>query len=297
MVVHEPVLRDEVVSALVAARGGTFVDCTVGLGGHARALLEAGATRLIGIDRDRESLSIARDALRGWGDRVDLVHADFREIDRVLDWLGIDLVSGIVSDLGMSSYQLEAEGRGFSFQREAPLDMRMDRSTGRTLGDLLDAVSEEQLANVIFRYGEERHSRRIARAIVEARRGGRLSTTSHLAETVRRAIPRRAQAARLDPATRTFQALRIWTNDELSGLDDYLAASCRRLEEGGRLAVIAFHSLEDRVVKHTFRRLSADPAARMVVVTRRPVTASEDELERNPRSRSAKLRVIERVAA
>lgn len=290
---HVPVMRDEVVSLLEPGRGGRFVDCTVGLGGHARALLEAGASSLIGLDRDPMALERAREALAGWADRVDLVHADFRELGAVLDSRGIGTVRGILADLGVSSMQLDMEGRGFSFRRDEPLDMRMDPTRGETAADLLARVDEAELADVIFRFGEERHSRRIARAIVSARAREPLTTTGQLAAVVRAAIPRKGWQ-RIDPATRTFQAIRIWVNRELEGLDVFLTAAAARLEEGGRLAVIAFHSLEDRIVKQTFRALAGEPAFRLV--TKRPLTASAQEVDENPRARSARLRALERVA-
>jgi 16S rRNA (cytosine1402-N4)-methyltransferase len=190
--------------------------------------------------------------------------------------------------------QLDAEGRGFSFRRDEPLDMRMDRSQGPTAADLVRDAREEDLANAIFAFGEERFSRRIARAIVEARRAAPIATTGQLAAIVRRAIPRRGYQ-RIDPATRTFQALRIWVNRELEGLDEFLAEASRRLIAGARLAVITFHSLEDRIVKHAFRALGRGEAT-LRVLTRRPVTPGDDEVARNPRARSAKLRAIERLA-
>jgi 16S rRNA (cytosine1402-N4)-methyltransferase len=198
-----------------------------------------------------------------------------------------------VADLGLSSFQLAAEGRGFSFQRDDPLDMRMDRSRGRTVAELIAGVTETDLADVIFRYGEERYSRRIARAIGDASRAGGLVTTRDLAAVIRRAIPRRGHA-RLDPATRTFQALRIWTNAELDGLDRFLQAAAERLRPGRRLVVITFHSLEDRIVKHTFRSLHQGGEAGVTVLTKKPVVPGEAEVARNPRSRSAKLRAIEK---
>ena len=291
---HEPVMVTETVALLAPARGGLFVDCTVGLGGHSRALLEAGASRILGLDRDTDALQIARDTLAGFGDRVELVHADYRELDRVLDARGITGIDGALADLGVSSMQFDAEGRGFSFRRDEPLDMRMDRTQGPTAADLLATVGEESLANVIFQYGEERYSRRIARSIVAARQEAPIETTGALARLVRRAIPRRGYQ-RIDPATRTFQALRIWVNRELEGLDTFLADAARRLLGGARLAVITFHSLEDRIVKHAFRAFErAETALR--VVTRRPLDPGDEELARNPRSRSAKLRAIERLA-
>jgi 16S rRNA (cytosine1402-N4)-methyltransferase len=291
---HEPVMVDEVLSLLAPARGGLFVDCTVGLGGHGAALLSAGATRLIGLDRDEDALRIARERLALFADRVELVHSDYRELSRVLDERDLKAVDGILADLGISSLQLDAEGRGFSFRRDEPLDMRMDRSQGPTAADLIAAATETDLADIIFQFGEERHSRRVARAIVHARQGARIETTGALADVVRRAVPSRGYQ-RIDPATRTFQALRIWVNRELDGLDAFLGDAARRLLAGARFAVITFHSLEDRIVKHTFRALAAAGDA-WRVLTRKPVVPGDEEIARNPRARSAKLRAIERLA-
>ena len=291
---HEPVMVPEVVEMLVPSRGGLFVDCTVGLGGHSRALLAAGTTRILGLDRDPKALALAFEALAEFSDRVDLVHADYRELDRVFDERRVDRVAGTLADLGVSSMQFDAEGRGFSFRRDEPLDMRMDQSRGRTVADLLREVDETQLADVIFRYGEERASRRVARAIVFARRESPIETTGRLAAIVRRAVPHKGHQ-RIDPATRTFQALRIWVNSELEGLDAFLVTAARRLLANARLAVITFHSLEDRIVKHTFRAMEkADAGLR--ILTKRPLVPSDDEVARNPRARSAKLRAIERFA-
>jgi 16S rRNA (cytosine1402-N4)-methyltransferase len=286
---HEPVLLAEVLEALDPARGGTFVDCTVGLGGHARALLEAGAARVMGFDRDRDALAIAAGRLAPFGDRVVLVHGDYREMPSALGARGIERVAGVLADLGVSSMQLEAEGRGFSFRRDEPLDMRMDRSTGPTAAELLRDVGEEDLANVIFRFGEERHSRRIARAI----KARTFSTTGELADVVRRAVPHRGYQ-RIDPATRTFQALRIWVNRELDGLDGFVRDAVGVLAPGGRAAVISFHSLEDRVIKHTMRELERDGVVRLL--SRKPIGPSDEETDRNPRARSAKLRAAERLS-
>jgi 16S rRNA (cytosine1402-N4)-methyltransferase len=287
-------LLNEVVELLDPSRGGLFVDCTVGLGGHARAMLAAGATRLLGLDRDRRALEIAAQALAPWQDRAELVHADYRELPAVVAARGIDGVDGALADLGVSSMQFDSPGRGFSFRRDEPLDMRMDQSTGPTAAELLAAVEEADLADVIYRYGEERFSRRIARRIVEARRAMPIATTTQLAEIVRRALPRKGYQ-RIDPATRTFQALRIWVNRELDDLDLFLTAAARLLRRGARFAVITFHSLEDRVVKHTFRALAAGEDA-MRLLTKKPIVPDESELARNPRARSAKLRAIERLA-
>jgi 16S rRNA (cytosine1402-N4)-methyltransferase len=291
---HEPVLVAETVGLLDPSRGGLFVDCTVGLGGHARAVLAGGATRLIGLDRDTTALSIAAEALAEWQDRVELVHADFRDLPGVLAARGIDVIAGALADLGVSSMQFDAEGRGFSFRRDEPLDMRMDQTQGPTAADLVADADEEDLANVIFQYGEERYSRRIARKLVEARRTGRIATTGQLAQLVRRAVPHKGYQ-RIDPATRTFQALRIWVNRELEGLDGFLVEVSKLLGAGARLAVITFHSLEDRIVKHAFRALAAGEDA-LRVLTRKPVIPGEAEVARNPRARSAKLRAIERLA-
>jgi 16S rRNA (cytosine1402-N4)-methyltransferase len=292
-------MTGEVLQYLQPERGGVFVDCTVGLGGHARALLEAGATRLLGLDRDRDALAIARQTLAPWAARVDLVHADYHEVDTILDARKIATIDGALADLGVSSLQLDAPGRGFSFQRDEPLDMRMDQSSGDRAADLLARASERELADAIFQYGEERYSRRIARALVAARQDAPVSTTGRLASIVRRAIPRRG-FMRIDPATRTFQALRIWLNRELEGLDHFVVTIANRLRIGGRLAVITFHSLEDRIIKRTFRDLASDvpktKPAGMRILTKKPLTPGNDELERNPRARSAKLRVAEKVA-
>ncbi len=304
---HVPVLLDDVRALLQPERGGTFVDCTVGLAGHARMLLEGGATRLIGIDRDTDALVHAREALTAFGDRVTLVHADYREFGAVLDRLGVGDVAGVLADLGVSSMQLDADGRGFSFRRDEPLDMRMDRTRGETAAELIDRADEKELADVIYQFGEERRSRQVARAIVSARQLGPIATTARLAEIVRKAVAAR-RWQRIDPATRTFQALRIWVNRELDGLDVFIGRAAARLQTGGRLAVIAFHSLEDRVVKHTLRELSrprplderavpgqAAPPALLQLLTKHPVIATDAEAAANPRARSAKLRAAVRV--
>jgi 16S rRNA (cytosine1402-N4)-methyltransferase len=281
----------EVIEQMEPARGGVFVDCTVGLGGHARALVDAGASRLIGLDRDPAAVAAARDALSGFGDRVEVVHADYRRMAEVLDERGVAKVDGVLADLGVSSMQLDAPGRGFSFRQDDPLDMRMDTTAGPTAAEALRDVDERSLADVIYEFGEERHSRRVARAIVAARERGSIETTGQLAEIVRRAIPRKGYT-RIDPATRTFQAIRIWVNRELEGLDGFLGVATRRLADGGRMAVITFHSLEDRIVKHTLRALAAEHAG-LRIRTKRPLVPSEAEIGRNPRARSAKLRAVE----
>ena len=291
---HVPVMTAEILQFLRPEHGGLFVDCTVGLGGHARALLEAGATRLVGLDRDLDALSRAAETLAPWRERVELVHADYRAIADVLNARQIAVVDGTLADLGVSSMQFDAPGRGFSFQRDEPLDMRMDRSQGETAADFIARATEVELADTIFRYGEERFSRRIARALVETRRQTPVTTTAQLASIVRRSIPRRGYT-RIDPATRTFQALRIWVNRELDGLDRFLEVAVSRLRAGARFAIITFHSLEDRIVKHTLRGLERREAL-IRVLTKKPLTPDENEVQRNPRARSAKLRVAERMA-
>ncbi|MGE0862475.1 MAG: 16S rRNA (cytosine(1402)-N(4))-methyltransferase RsmH [Vicinamibacterales bacterium] len=291
---HVPVLLDEVRTLLQPERGGTFVDCTLGLGGHSRMLLESGAARVIGIDRDTDAIAIAKGELEAFADRVTVVHADYRDIAAVLDAQGIAEVAGLLADFGVSSMQLDAEGRGFSFRRDEPLDMRMDRSRGETAADLIERVDETELADVIYRFGEERRSRQVARAIVTARQQSPITTTGRLAEIVRRGVAARGWQ-RIDPATRTFQALRIWVNRELDELDSFIGRAASRLQVGGRLALISFHSLEDRVVKHTLRDLARGDEAAIKVLTKHPVIAGDAEAAVNPRARSAKLRAAERV--
>jgi 16S rRNA (cytosine1402-N4)-methyltransferase len=286
------VLLEESLLFLRPERGGIYVDCTLGLGGHTEALVSRGATRVIGIDRDAEALAIAKERLAAVAGRVELVHADYRALPAVLSERGITAVDGILADLGASSLQFDSEGRGFSFRRDEPLDMRMDRSSGPTAADLVNAARETELADVIFRYGEDRQSRRIARAIVASRP---VTTTGALAAIVRRAIPGRGWQ-RIDPATRTFQAFRIWVNGELEDLDTFVKTAARHLAPAARLCVISFHSLEDRIVKHTMRGLASEEN-KLQILTKKPIVPDEVEVGRNPRSRSAKLRAIERQAA
>jgi 16S rRNA (cytosine1402-N4)-methyltransferase len=290
---HEPVLVAEVVEALRPKGDGRYVDATLGLGGHTRALLAAGAGHVIGIDRDRRALDEAALGLGEAGGRVEFVHADYRELATLATARHWDPLDGVLVDLGVSSFQLDDPARGFSFRAAGPLDMRMDPSRGTPLSTRLAAVDAETLADVIWQFGEERHSRRIARAIVEARDRGGLGDTTALASVVRRASGGRGWQ-RVDPATRTFQALRIWVNEELEGLDRFIEDAVALLGQGGRFVAIAFHSLEDRIVKHTVRRLAVERPG-VSVVTRRPVTPGDDECARNPRARSARMRVVERT--
>jgi 16S rRNA (cytosine1402-N4)-methyltransferase len=301
MTAHVPVLTAETLEYLRPDRGGLFVDCTVGLGGHTRALLEAGATRVIGLDRDLDALAAARTVLSPWAERVELIHADYRQLGDVLDRSGIGEgeIDGAMADLGVSSLQFDTPGRGFSFQRDEPLDMRMDQSGGDTAAALIARATEEELADAIYAYGEERFSRRIARAIARERSEQPIVTTGRLAAIIRRAVPHRGYQ-RIDPATRTFQALRIWVNGELEGLDAFVKVAARRLRAGARLVMISFHSLEDRIVKHTLRALAdpgqGDQGAMIRILTKRPIVAGDAETGRNPRARSAKLRAAERLA-
>jgi 16S rRNA (cytosine1402-N4)-methyltransferase len=287
---HVSVLPSEVLHALQPAPGQTLVDATVGAGGHARLLAErvAPAGRVIGLDQDPAMLDLARPRLDGLP--VTLVHANFDRLRQVLDDQGIDAADGVLADLGFCSDQLEDAGRGFSFQEEGPLDMRMDPTEGEPAGDLLRRLNERDLADLIFQYGEERFSRRIARKIVEVRRRAPLTTTAQLAQLVRGCVPRpKGRRHPIDPATRVFQALRIAVNDELGALDRLLAALPGCVKPGGRAVIISFHSLEDRRVKQAFRDRSA-----WEVLTAKPVQATEEEVRGNPRARAAKLRAARR---
>lgn len=307
---HRPVLLRETIELLAPERGGLFIDCTLGLGGHSEAILQAADNaRVIGIDRDHEAISAARKRLTRFGSRFRAVHADFRDITRVLAEAKVKSVRGILADLGVSSLQLDSPSRGFSFRHDAPLDMRMDvTSHAATAAQLLGRLSEEEIARLIFEYGEERRSRPIARKIVERRaRGEPLQTTRELAELIERAVGGK-RGRRIHPATRTFQALRIAVNHELERLDEFIEEAIDLLQTDGRLAVISFHSLEDRIVKRALRRLSGhcecppraphcSCGARRAVelLTRRPITPTADEIAENPRSRSAKLRAGRRI--
>ncbi|HLL71219.1 MAG TPA: 16S rRNA (cytosine(1402)-N(4))-methyltransferase RsmH [Pyrinomonadaceae bacterium] len=308
---HRPVLPAESIRYLAPERGGLFVDATLGLGGHSEALLEASPqVRVIGIDRDREALQFATARLARFGERFRAVHANFKEIASLLEDAGEPSVSGVLADLGVSSLQFDSIERGFSFRHDAPLDMRMDAvgEEEETAAELLARLPEEEIARIIFEYGEERKSRRIARWIVERREEGRaIERTTELAELVARAVGHK-RTDRIHPATRTFQALRIAVNHELEGLEAFLEASVDLLQPSGRLVVISFHSLEDRVVKRSLRRLAgqcecdrrlpvcACGARRAVeILTRRPVTPAEAELDTNPRARSAKLRACRKL--
>ena len=306
---HHPVMVQEVLRLLRCDQGAVIVDATLGLGGHARAILEKiePGGLLIGIDRDRESLEIARLRLADHAGSMRLFHDNFKNLPLVLNNLGAKPVDGILLDLGVSSYQLLSPERGFSFQSDAMLDMRMDQSQRLTAADLVNDLPEEQLADVIFRYGEERFARRIAAAIAAERRRGPITRSSQLSQIVSQAVKVRGYR-RIHSATRTFQALRIAVNRELEGLEEFLQNAVSFVKPGGRIVVISFHSLEDRIVKTAFRKLSGQcicdrppelcKCSREVlarVITRRPATPTSSELGANPRSRSARLRAVERV--
>lgn len=289
---HVPVMVDEVMSFLNCAPGRTYVDATLGGGGHALEILKRSAPdgMLVGTEWDEEAFSEAGKTLHCFGNRIKLFRENFVHLP---DLMNPESADGILLDLGLSSIQLEKEERGFSFKGEGPLDMRMDRRMNETAADLVNRLSSEQLASLLSRYGEERWAKRIARAIVQEREREPIRTTGVLRKIVHRAIPRRFHSRRIDPATRAFQALRIRVNDELENLERFLESGWRILKKGGRMCVLSFHSLEDRLVKETFRAL--DKKGEIVVLTKRPMVPSEAERKRNPRSRSAKLRCAEKM--
>jgi 16S rRNA (cytosine1402-N4)-methyltransferase len=293
---HVPVLHDEILAWLQPAAGGTYVDCTVGNGGHAAAILSASGPdgRLLGFDADPDAVTVAQARLAEFGDRATIVNASFRELTAVADAHDFRPVDGIVMDLGISSRQLDVGGRGFSFRRDEPLDMRFDPTRGESASDFLNHADEAEIADILFQYGDEYRSRRVARVIVRQRERAPITTTQDLVHAVEQALgPKRG---RIHPATKSFQALRIAVNDELGALEETLPAAASLLGPGGRLAVISFHSLEDRRVKQ-FLRAGGALDAPLAELTRKPVVPSPDESARNPRARSAKLRVAERKPA
>lgn len=292
---HVPVLAEQVMQFLDAKPGETIVDATVGLGGHAHLIAKSLGPEgtLVAIDQDVRSLEAAQ--AKAWGCNVHWVHNNFANLWSVLRSLGVNSVDGVLADLGVSSPQLDQSERGFSFRQPGPLDMRMDASRGETAADLVHRLSERDLANIFWEFGEERYSRRVAAAIVQERKKQPFRSTTQLAEVVRRAIPVRKgpkgkRGPSIDPATRVFQALRIAVNDELGSLDALLDSLPSVVGAGGRAVLISFHSLEDRRVKNAFRQRE-----HWEVLTKKPVTASDQEVARNPRSRSAKLRAARRI--
>lgn len=286
--IHQPVLLEEVVSWLAPVAGGIYVDGNLGMGGHTRAILEASNPdgRVIGFDWDSDALTLARKNLASYGERVIYVRRNFAELDEVLKELHFSMVDGILLDLGLSSLQLDISGRGFSFQGSEPLDMRMDNRIGETAADLLNHCSEEELADILYYYGDERQARRIAAYIADERKKEKFSTTSQLVSIIEKAVPRRFHPRKIHVATRTFQALRIAVNSELDNLEKILTHGFQYIRPGGRFCVISFHSLEDRLVKRQFSKNDA-----VQVLTQKPVIATEAEEKANPRSRSAKMRV------
>jgi len=300
---HIPVLVEEVISLLGCAPHRIYVDATLGGGGHALEILKRTEPdgKLIGIEWDEEAIAEARKVLGPFGERVRIFRENFAHLSRLLREIGTESVDGILLDLGLSSIQFEGQGRGFSFRGESPLDMRMDQRTEETAADLVNTLPLKELEEIFWTYGEERWARRIAKAIGDERDRRRIETTQALSKIVYQAIPKRFQSRKLDPATRTFQALRIRVNHELENLKQVLEEGWPFLKGGGRMCVISFHSLEDRIVKQTFRRLErGEPGGLnqqklMQILTPKPMTPSEKEERENPRSRSAKLRCAERV--
>ncbi|MGA2404965.1 MAG: 16S rRNA (cytosine(1402)-N(4))-methyltransferase RsmH [Syntrophobacteraceae bacterium] len=307
---HIPVMLGPVIELLNCKPGGIYVDGTIGGGGYARSILEKSAAEgvVLGLDWDWEAIERVRERLGGYGKRLILEKADFADIRRVLHEHGIMEVDGIAVDLGVSSFQLEDPQRGFSFMNEGPLDMRMNRGLPQTAAELVNTLPEKDLADLIYRYGEERLSRRIARAIAAARKRSRIANTRELAELIWKTVPRTRDSFRIHPATRTFQALRIAVNREIDSLERFLPEALDVLKPGGRLCVVAFHSLEDRVVKEALKnwsrscrcpreRVACECEGRPLVrlLTKKALRPSPDEVERNPRARSARLRAIEKL--
>ena len=308
---HKSVLLQETVEMLDPQAGEIFVDCTLGLGGHTEAILQAAENvRVIGIDQDTEAIRFATERLAVFGERIKIFHANFADIQSVLESAGVQKVNGVLADLGVSSLQFDSGERGFSFRFDAPLDMRMDVDSGyETAAEMLERLSEEEIAGLIYKYGEEKRSRRIARRIVWKREIGEpVKTTRELAETVEKAIGRGKSKDKIHPATRTFQALRIAVNREIEILEEFVRDAVDCLKSEGKLAVITFHSLEDRVVKQTFQKLAGKCTCpprlpqcvcgaekRIEILTRKPIVPSAIETAENPRARSAKLRVCRKA--
>ena len=307
---HISVLPEEVLEALAPRSGGVYVDGTLGGAGHAGLILSASSPQgqLIGFDRDAEAIAVAKLRLAPFGDRVRIFRRNFADIAATLSEIGVDGIDGFVLDLGVSSHQLDREERGFSFMNDAPLDMRMDRSAGPSAADLVNTLPEGELCRIITEYGEERWAKRVASFIVKARDEHPIETTLELVDVIKGAIPKAKWEERLHPATRTFQALRIAVNEELKSLEDGLSDLLKLLRKGGRGAVISFHSLEDRIVKESFRDAAAGCTCpkglpgcvcgrvpQFKVITRKPLRAGDEEVAANPRSRSARLRVVEKI--
>lgn len=297
VVFHQPVLVSELVACLNVKSSGIYLDGTLGTGGHALAVLQSLSPTglLIGCDQDGEALALAQKRLAEFGERVHFHQTNFSEVKAVLNQEGLAAVDGIYLDLGISALQLESPQRGFSFSKEGPIDMRMNPEAGMTAAQKIRAANVKELEHVLAEYGEERYAKRIAIVLKEKMRSGKLNTTLDLANTIREIYPPTARHPRIHPATRTFQALRIWVNGELEALKEFLEAAPVLLRAGGRLVIIAYHSLEDRMVKQTFRRL-AQTQEGFEMITKKPIQASERETAMNPRARSAKLRALARCA-
>jgi len=294
---HIPVMLGEVIDYLKLSPGQIIVDATLGTGGHAQEILKriAPGGRLIGIDRDIDSLDICRQRLSEFKDSFELVHASFVDLDQVLQKLGIEKIDGIIFDLGISTYQLRNTERGFSFQEEGPLDMRLDKSSYISAYDLVNSLNENEISHMLWNFGQERWHNRIARLLVQERKNEPITTTKQLANLVMRAIPYKYRKSyyRIHPATRTFQAVRIAVNRELEILGSAVKKAIAILKKQARICVISFHSLEDRVIKHTFRALKSEGL--IEIITAKPLTPSQGEIQANPSSRSSKFRVAQRI--
>lgn len=291
--VHQPVLLEEAVGMLQVIPGGVYMDGTFGLGGHTKAILEKSAPdgKVVAFDWDEDAISLGLENIGNYRDRLEVVRRNFREIDLGLREAGLEVVDGILVDIGLSSLQLEAEGRGFSFNRDEPLDMRMDRRRPVDAAQIVATSTEEELADIFYYYGDEKQARRIAAAIVRERKKAKIEMTGRLAQIVAESVPRKFHPAKIHVATKVFQALRIAVNEELANLGELLDKAPGYLRQGGRICIISFHSLEDRIVK---RKLAGTRQLR--VVNKKPITPGDSELKRNPRARSSRLRVAERAA-
>ena len=307
---HIPVLFHEIMDIMAPQPGEVFVDCTLGGGGHSRGFLERMGDdgRLIGIDQDTNALQAAGANLAEFGDRVTYVHSNYNNLDEILNTYAPDGVDGILFDIGVSSHQLDEKDRGFSYMQDAPLDMRMNQSQNFSAWDVVNTYSEEELHRIIKEYGEERWAKRVAQFIVAFRKEKPVETTGELVDIIKRAIPKGAREEGSHPAKRTFQAIRIEVNDELGVLTRTISVAAKHLKKGGRLGIISFHSLEDRIVKEQFRYLASDcicppelpfcqcdKVSEVKILTRKPVTATKEELEANSRSKSAKFRAVVKI--
>ena len=307
---HIPVLFQEIMEIMAPKQGELFVDCTLGGGGHSRGFLERSGPDgyLIGIDQDTEALEAARQNLSAYSERVTYVHSNYSQLDEILNLYAPEVVDGILFDIGVSSHQKDEKGRGFSYMQDAPLDMRMDQEQILDAWHVVNTYKEEELVRILKEYGEERWAKRIAKFIVEFRRNKSIDTTGELVDIIKRAIPKGAREEGSHPAKRTFQAIRIEVNDELGVLERTIAVAVKHLKKGGRLGIISFHSLEDRIVKEQFRYFASDcvcppelpfcqcdKVSEVEILTRKPVTASLEELELNSRAKSAKFRAVKKI--